>query len=381
MYSIVLMAAMTATPDMPQDLLCPVSPSRYTGGILSHSFNKHCFYDCCAPARYGWVNCHTKGFGFYPLGACGPCAQRSGPLWHGVGSCEIYGGCGYGGSGGCATGCSNGCGIKGWSIGGSWGCSNHNWHGLDWGIGKKPHYWPSPGCYPGGYAPYARSAPATSCGCYGGYTFDSGLIGHSHGVGYAGFGATGNFGMYGQVPMQHPPTLADVPSYVPQVVDPMMVAPAIRTPAYSIPGTSAPQLNPNIGVPESLIPPPPANLAPPMIPTPAPLKDAPKKDIPKSPVSMPKGEPATVLLTVPAGAKVFINGYALKSDAAERTFRTPAIPFGENYSYTVKAIVAINGVDVVEEKTVQVSAGSSSTEQFSDLIAKVERANVKLAGK
>ena len=48
MYSLVLMVAMSATPDVPQSFLCPVSPSNYGSTFWS----KHCFYDCCMPARY-----------------------------------------------------------------------------------------------------------------------------------------------------------------------------------------------------------------------------------------------------------------------------------------------------------------------------------------
>ena len=62
MYSLVMLAAMTAGPDVPQAWLCPVTPSNYGSTFWS----KHCFYDCCAPARYGWVDCYSKGFGVYP---------------------------------------------------------------------------------------------------------------------------------------------------------------------------------------------------------------------------------------------------------------------------------------------------------------------------
>ena len=65
MYSLVMMAALTAGPDVPQHWMCPVTPSNYGCGFWS----KFSFYDCCAPARYGWVDCWNKGFSYYP-GAC-----------------------------------------------------------------------------------------------------------------------------------------------------------------------------------------------------------------------------------------------------------------------------------------------------------------------
>ena len=46
MYSLVMLAAMTAGPDVPQDLLCPVTPSKYGNTFWSN----HSFGDCCASA-------------------------------------------------------------------------------------------------------------------------------------------------------------------------------------------------------------------------------------------------------------------------------------------------------------------------------------------
>src|SRR4051794_41889881 len=79
MYSLVMLAAMTAGPDMPRNFMCPVTPSNYGCGFWS----KHCFYDCCAPARYGAVTCWTKGFGAYPGCARGFCGG-GGPPFGGV---------------------------------------------------------------------------------------------------------------------------------------------------------------------------------------------------------------------------------------------------------------------------------------------------------
>lgn len=139
MYSVVLVAAMATGTYEPSAHLCPVSPSVYGVSIWS----KFCFFECCAPARYGWVDCHTKGFGYYP----------------GIGHKHGWAGCG--GCFGCA-----GFGCGGWG-------HHHSWGGYS-----------CSGC--GGW------------GVYGGTSFS--VPGPwAHGAGYAGFSGFGNFGVYGAV--------------------------------------------------------------------------------------------------------------------------------------------------------------------------------------
>ena len=334
MYSIVLLAAMTASPDVPQSFLCPVTPSNYGSSL----WTKHCFYECCLPARYGWVNCWNKGFGYYPGNArafCGGCGPSFGPFYHPPACC---GACGYGGGGG---GYGGSCSFA--------GC------GYGWGLGCRPAYYTSvTGCPPCVSAPpYAHDTERNPCCRYGHFAFDSGLIGQTCGVGYAGFGGYGNFGMYGAVPMQHPPTTADIPRFGP-------------SPESYIPPTTTIQPGPAGTIPEHLIPKAPK--FPPVSPIPdaKEQKDEPKKEK----AQFDRALPSTVVLALPAGAKAYVNGQPLQSTAAERTFTTPALRPGQEYVYTVKAYAWVEGVEEEETREVRVTAGGTTRASFDRLLAR-----------
>lgn len=392
MYSLVMMAAMTASPDVPQALLCPVNQSRYGGGF----WLKHCFYDCCAPARYGWVNCWSKGHSSYPTGGCGPCGYgHSGALFH-PGACA------------CAP-----CGGA-WSVGAACLSKKCNpcWGHLEWGIGNHPAYYTSvTGCPPHVTAPpYANYTQCNPCCTGGQFAFDTGLIGHSAGVGYAGFSGYGNFGFYGAVPMMHPPTTGDLPAFpkqwdyrmptapgsganvpmppapaagtapmppvspipmgaVPMNPAPMNVVPMNPAPMNVIPAPIAPPADPKVPVPpDSLLPKPPAA-------TPIPVPEAPKK------IGGLRLEPATVVISVPEGAAVSVEGQLLRSTSRERSFRTPGLAAGTEFVYTVKAVLNVGGEEVVETKEVTVIAGQISRTSFEKLFAKVENTSKSIAGK
>jgi uncharacterized protein (TIGR03000 family) len=233
--------------------------------------------------------------------------------------------------------------------------------------------------------PYAYYTERNPCCTYGQFAFDSGLLHHSNGVGYAGFGGYGNFGFYGAVPMQHPPTTADIPRFnpgeyhvptgVPSYVNPGYGAPAGTPPMGAIINPMnpiIPRVNPGTAVPPTeLIP-----KAPTFPPIPLPdAKEEPKK-IEKSPVSAP----STVLLNVPTGAKVFVETHMLKGDAAERSFRTPNLEPGQEYVYTVKAYITIGGSEHEETKQVTVKAGETSRATFTQLLAKVQAAQPSVVG-
>ena len=372
MYSLVMLAAMTAAPEMPQELLCPVNQSRYGGKF----WLKHCFYDCCGPARYGWVNCWNKGFGYYPgnsRGFCGSCAQSYGQFYR-PNACGSGYGCGFGGGGGCGRG--SGSGI----------CHQ------DWSIGCSPAYYTSViGCPPNVSAPpYAYYTQCNPCSTYGHFAFDSGLIGHSSGVGYSGFGGYGNFGMYGAVPMQHPPTLQDIPRYTPHHTEqpyggypgtdyqtspyhpvtpgvtpsgtnPLLPSPSVITPGV-IPMPMPPSERPLIPPLDKTLPEIPKPPDVPIIPLPAPKEDPKlKKDPTKTGGSLLMDTTrSTVVLSVPSEAKVFIDGYQLRSQGAERTFRTPELEANREYSYTVKVVVERAGRELIETRQIVVTAGNTT---------------------
>jgi uncharacterized protein (TIGR03000 family) len=197
--------------------------------------------------------------------------------------------------------------------------------------------------------PYAYYTERNPCCTGGNFAFDSGLIGHSHGVGYAGFGGYGNFGFYGAVPMTHPPTTADLPPF--------------PRPDYR------PSTAPSKPAP---LPPLPKGTPPPGDSKKDEKKDEPKKDDEKK-IKVARPMPATVVLSLPPGATVTVDGHPLKSTGRERTFRTPALESGEEFVYTVRATLAVDGRVEVESREVTVVAGEISRVSFEKLFALVEQ--------
>ena len=142
------------------------------------------------------MTCWTQGFAAYPgcaRGFCGGCCPTYGPFYHPSPWClrAVRGGR-------VRRAGPSGCGFCGYG----------------WGVGNQPAYYTSvlgcPPCVSG--PPYANYTNCRPC-CNLHFAFDTGLIGHSHGVGYSGFGGTGNFGFYGLAPMTHKPTTADLPPF------------------------------------------------------------------------------------------------------------------------------------------------------------------------
>ena len=71
--------------------------------------------------------------------------------------------------------------------------------------------------------------------------------------------------------------------------------------------------------------------------------------VPAQPVS----SPATIVVTLPANARVTVGDYVGRSSASERSFKTPPLPAGQLFSYTVK--VEHNGKE--QSRTITVRAG------------------------
>jgi uncharacterized protein (TIGR03000 family) len=193
------------------------------------------------------------------------------------------------------------------------------------------------------------------------FAFDTGLIGHSHGVGYSGFGGTGNFGFYGLAPMQHKPSTLDLPPFPKPEYPSPSVTPTGPVPMPPLPGAEKKSPIP----PDSLLPPPP----------PAGKKEEPKKDEPKK-TKTDAGRPARaiVVLSVPAGATVTVEGQALKSTGGERTFLSPELEPGREFVYVVRAVVVVSGREEAETQKVKVTAGETSRISFETLFARVEAA-------
>jgi uncharacterized protein (TIGR03000 family) len=67
--------------------------------------------------------------------------------------------------------------------------------------------------------------------------------------------------------------------------------------------------------------------------------------------------PATLVLNVPADAKLTIDGYVTKSTSPQRRFITPPLETGREYTYTLKAEVTNDGKTEVVTQRVAVRAG------------------------
>ncbi len=60
---------------------------------------------------------------------------------------------------------------------------------------------------------------------------------------------------------------------------------------------------------------------------------------------------ATLVVSLPAEAKLTVDDYATASTSGERTFTTPALKVGQEYHYTLTAV--LNGQTVTKEVTVR----------------------------
>jgi uncharacterized protein (TIGR03000 family) len=95
--------------------------------------------------------------------------------------------------------------------------------------------------------------------------------------------------------------------------------------------------------------------------------------------AMPKGEglpppvdkkkvqaaaPATILVSLPAGASLTVDGAATKSTAAQRTLITPALEVNGEYAYTLRAEFVSEGRTLVQTQQVNVRGGQTSTVEF-----------------
>lgn len=70
---------------------------------------------------------------------------------------------------------------------------------------------------------------------------------------------------------------------------------------------------------------------------------------------------ATVVVTLPADAKLTIDGDATTSTSSERTFETPDLVAGKSYAYTLEATFQQDGKAVVVSKKVKIEAGKTAT--------------------
>ena len=83
-------------------------------------------------------------------------------------------------------------------------------------------------------------------------------------------------------------------------------------------------------------------------------------------VAAPASASATVIVNLPADAKLYFDGTATTSTSASRRFTTPALPSGSDASYTVIAEVVRDGKTLKTTKVVNVRAGQTTEVSLTD---------------
>jgi len=76
---------------------------------------------------------------------------------------------------------------------------------------------------------------------------------------------------------------------------------------------------------------------------------------------------ATIVVSLPADAKLSIDDTATKATGATRTFATPTLEKGKDFHYTLKAEVVRNGQTLTTTKQVAVQAGRETRISIDDM--------------
>jgi uncharacterized protein (TIGR03000 family) len=146
-------------------------------------------------------------------------------------------------------------------------------------------------------------------------------------------------------------------------------------PMMGAPMTGAPMMtDPMMGTP--MIPPTslPMNGATPYAqPAPAEVREySPTNQLPLPGGAAASPNRATVIVKLPADAKLFAESKELSLTGMERSFVTPELPQGREYNYTFRVEYDRNGRTVSESRTLAVTPGKVSTLDFNDLANKSE---------
>ena len=76
--------------------------------------------------------------------------------------------------------------------------------------------------------------------------------------------------------------------------------------------------------------------------------------------SLDQSAPATLVVALPADAKLTIDGFVTSSTSERRVFQSPALEPGKAYSYTLKAEVLRDSKSQIVTKEVIVRAGEET---------------------
>ncbi len=114
----------------------------------------------------------------------------------------------------------------------------------------------------------------------------------------------------------------------------------------------------------------PSYSAPATAPVPPSAPMAPSVPTPPPPAGGPPGttyyqDAGYLLVSVPADAKVYVNGRATTSIGGDRQYVSRGLENGQRYSYEVRAEVVRDGKTVTETKVAQLTAGSQASLMFS----------------
>lgn len=96
--------------------------------------------------------------------------------------------------------------------------------------------------------------------------------------------------------------------------------------------------------------------------------------------AQPAPATATVRVSLPEGAALYVNGVATKQTGTAREFVTPPLVPGARYAYEARAEVLVNGKLEIEERQIVVTAGGTVSESFPKLAALV-RSGDRVTGK
>ena len=91
-------------------------------------------------------------------------------------------------------------------------------------------------------------------------------------------------------------------------------------------------------------------------------KEGEKVPPPKKTTSL--SAPATIVVSLPADARLTVDGAPTKSTSDRRTLVTPELEFGSTYVYTMRAEIVRDGRTLAETHDVTVRGGETSTVQF-----------------
>ena len=101
---------------------------------------------------------------------------------------------------------------------------------------------------------------------------------------------------------------------------------------------------------------------------------------PAETVKPPKGtdevrvpSPATLVVSLPADAKLYIDDHLMKTNSTRRTFNTPKLEAGESYYYVLRAELQLDGKTIAENQRVIVRAGETARASFKELEAVAKR--------